>query len=1021
MARTNPHHDWDEPARSSAYRAPSVAGAEWEGLRNELVALLDHVEDQVAGARQAKPAPAPRPVDTGRRHEALRSVRQAVDRMADRSEAEPAPRREPANRVVRDSVTEAINQIRARQAGTAQPVVQGQASELAGFAQSVSALSERIESFEARIASRLDGLSGHADIAAQVAQLSEVIEMLARAVGDNGQVQRINQLADTVDRLASHQVESTGRSQQFQDRQDAGLHAIEETVRSIYDRIDALEMARGSDSPEIERIGREIGAISAAIVGSENDTSEIIARIDSLQARVAEMAAAEPAGVDLGFSLDALRDTIVDALEPRLEAIAQKQNNSDIEAQLRHIVQTVEKTNAQLQTLAAFYEAETSSSDTQEQGVAKADLDALESRLARLFSAETAAEPVDTGLSVVKDSIAQVDNRLGRLEAMLNGRAAAAVQPTPAPTPAAEPAPRRRGPSDAMPNDPVSGAPRKVLSEDPAITLDQTRSRAPQGFRIDPATIDRPAKPQSSLVGDAESPFGPAPRPAASEERELAGSRPSVSRNNFIEAARRSARQPVEDEVASKSLIARALSRFQKAEEEEASPVEVAKAAAQPAPTVEAEVDPFVGMAGDEAVAPDQPGFLARNRRGLLLGAALVVVVALTVPLVLNRITGPAPTSAPASSQPPAAQTQAPVSETPAEEAPGDVSELMSGVRMIDTAAPLPPASLENGGINAVVDPIQTAALSAQPDRYIDRVDTGSAAELSATAPMPAINVPEGIEPELLRRAAEAGDARAQFEVGAILTEGHVIAQDLAQAAAWYERAAAQGFAPAQYRLGNLYEGGRGVERDMEMARLWYQRAAEAGNRMSMHNLASLYAGGELETQDFAAAAHWFEEAGGRGLTDSQFNLGMLHARGLGVEQSFEESYFWFSLAAQSGDADAIAAREDVARSLDTEAIQRVDDRIASWRPAEIDMAANFAPIGTWDAEFDPGQAIANREVVERVQMLLGKLGYDLGAPDGVAGPKTREAILAFERATGMNEKGEINPRLLAVLGSQPV
>ena len=56
-----------------------------------------------------------------------------------------------------------------------------------------------------------------------------------------------------------------------------------------------------------------------------------------------------------------------------------------------------------------------------------------------------------------------------------------------------------------------------------------------------------------------------------------------------------------------------------------------------------------------------------------------------------------------------------------------------------------------------------------------------------------------------------------------------------------------------------------------------------------------------------------------------------------------------------------------------------------------------------------------------RVQQALTRLGFDVGTPDGVAGPKTEEAIKAFERATGMSEVGMINPRLLAVLGSQPV
>ena len=75
---------------------------------------------------------------------------------------------------------------------------------------------------------------------------------------------------------------------------------------------------------------------------------------------------------------------------------------------------------------------------------------------------------------------------------------------------------------------------------------------------------------------------------------------------------------------------------------------------------------------------------------------------------------------------------------------------------------------------------------------------------------------PEGVGPLELRQAAANGDARAQFEVAAIYTEGRAVPQDYAAAANWYERAAAQGFVPAQYRLGNLYENGKGVEKDLE-------------------------------------------------------------------------------------------------------------------------------------------------------------------------------------------------------------
>jgi localization factor PodJL len=190
---------------------------------------------------------------------------------------------------------------------------------------------------------------------------------------------------------------------------------------------------------------------------------------------------------------------------------------------------------------------------------------------------------------------------------------------------------------------------------------------------------------------------------------------------------------------------------------------------------------------------------------------------------------------------------------------------------------------------------------------------------------------------------------------------------------------------------------------------------------MSMHNLAALYAGGQLGKQQFDSAAKWFEEAASRGMTDSQFNLGMLYARGLGVPQSLEDSFKWFGIAALSGDKDAGKARDDIARSLDAETMTRLTDIVNNFRPTQIDLSANFAPIGTWSKSFDPGETIAAHDIVASVQKALGKLGYDVGTPDGLAGSKTAAAIRLFEQATGMSESGQINPRLLAVLGSQPV
>jgi TPR repeat protein len=60
--------------------------------------------------------------------------------------------------------------------------------------------------------------------------------------------------------------------------------------------------------------------------------------------------------------------------------------------------------------------------------------------------------------------------------------------------------------------------------------------------------------------------------------------------------------------------------------------------------------------------------------------------------------------------------------------------------------------------------------------------------------------------------------------------EGHGVAKDDREAVKWYRKAAEQGNAPAQYSLGVMYEDGRGVTKDESEAVKWYRKAAEQGD-----------------------------------------------------------------------------------------------------------------------------------------------------------------------------------------------
>ncbi len=49
-------------------------------------------------------------------------------------------------------------------------------------------------------------------------------------------------------------------------------------------------------------------------------------------------------------------------------------------------------------------------------------------------------------------------------------------------------------------------------------------------------------------------------------------------------------------------------------------------------------------------------------------------------------------------------------------------------------------------------------------------------------------------------------------------------------------------------------------------------------------------------------------------------------------------------------------------------------------------------------------------------QMLLSELGYDTYKPDGILGPKTRNAILRFQRKTGTRADGKVSAQLISML-----
>lgn len=118
-------------------------------------------------------------------------------------------------------------------------------------------------------------------------------------------------------------------------------------------------------------------------------------------------------------------------------------------------------------------------------------------------------------------------------------------------------------------------------------------------------------------------------------------------------------------------------------------------------------------------------------------------------------------------------------------------------------------------------------------------------------------------------RKAKHGDKEAQCRVAKVYYDEE---KNYEEAVKWYHKAAEQGNADAQYTLGLCYAKGQVVEQDYPKAVKWYRKAAEQGNAAAQNNLGWCYYYGQGEEQNYAEAVKWFNKAAEQGNVRAQNN-----------------------------------------------------------------------------------------------------------------------------------------------------
>jgi TPR repeat protein len=151
------------------------------------------------------------------------------------------------------------------------------------------------------------------------------------------------------------------------------------------------------------------------------------------------------------------------------------------------------------------------------------------------------------------------------------------------------------------------------------------------------------------------------------------------------------------------------------------------------------------------------------------------------------------------------------------------------------------------------------------------------------------------------RDGAQAGDMRAQYNLGVMLLKGAGIARDAQAALDWYRRSAEQGYAAAQHGLGVMYYRGNGVAEDHEQAAKWFVKAAEQDFAQAQLNLGVMYFTGRGVPKDGAEVVKWITLAAAKGLAEAQYRLGAMYDKGMIFRADRIEAARWYEKAAEQG------------------------------------------------------------------------------------------------------------------------
>ena len=108
---------------------------------------------------------------------------------------------------------------------------------------------------------------------------------------------------------------------------------------------------------------------------------------------------------------------------------------------------------------------------------------------------------------------------------------------------------------------------------------------------------------------------------------------------------------------------------------------------------------------------------------------------------------------------------------------------------------------------------------------------------------------------------AEAGNARAQYDVGNMYLKGQGTVTDRRKAHEWISKAAKSGYQKAEFKLGLMFLQGMGTATNFEKAEKWLRKSANKGYGPAQYYLAGMYRDGQHVSKNYDKALSWLKKA----------------------------------------------------------------------------------------------------------------------------------------------------------------